>query len=98
MHTHHSTPQIHSLATPILAVLILLVIVAPLFRAGNTPLALLALQWLAITLLTLSFWSPKDLRLSGLEIGLLLLLLLTPLLYLVPLPAPLVDSLPGREL
>ncbi|MCK7575657.1 MAG: hypothetical protein MZV65_07050 [Chromatiales bacterium] len=86
------------MAKSILAVLILLVIVAPLFRGGNTPLASLALQWLAITLLTLSFWSPKDIRLSGLEIGLLLLLLLAPLLYLMPLPAAFVDSLPGREL
>lgn len=95
MHTHHSTPQLHALAKPILAVLILLVILAPLFRAGNTSLAL---QWLAIALLTLSFWSPKEIRLSGLEIALLLLLLLTLLLYLLPLPAVLVDSLPGREL
>lgn len=98
MHAHHSTSQIHPLAKPILAVLILLVLVAPLFRAGNTPLASLALQWLAIALLTLSFWSPKDIQLSRLEIGLLLLLMLVPLLYLVPLPAALVDSLPGREL
>lgn len=98
MHTPHPTPPAHTLAKPILATLILLVIAAPLFRAGNTPLASLALQWLAIALLTLSVWSPKDIRLSGLEISLLLLLLFTPLLYLIPLPAALIDSLPGREL
>lgn len=98
MPAHHSTNQIHPLAKPILAVLILLVFLAPLFRGGNTPLASLALQWLAIALLTLSVWSPKDIRLSALEIGLLLLILLAPLLYLAPLPAAFVDSLPGREL
>jgi O-antigen ligase len=95
----HSTPQIHPLAKLVLAVLILLVLVAPLFRAGNTPLASLALQWLAIALLTLSLWSPKDVvRLNGLEFGLLLSLLITPLLYLAPLPSVFVDALPGREL
>lgn len=40
MHTYRLTPQIHALAKPIPALLIL----TPLFRAGNTPLALIPLD------------------------------------------------------
>lgn len=98
MTSHSPTSPSHPLAKPILVVLTLLVALAPLFRAGHTPLASLALQWLAIVLLTLTFWSPKGVGLTRLETSFLILLLLAPLLYLIPLPAAFVDGLPGRDL
>jgi len=85
------------LIRPILWLLIAILIVTPLFRAGLTPLAALLSQLLAAGLLLVSLWSPQRLALTGLEWLAILLLLLAPLLYLVPLPAGLVEGLAGRE-
>lgn len=85
------------MAVASLVLLVALLLFTPLFRAGTTPLPALTAQLLALGLLVLSLWSPKRLALSGAEIGVLVLLLLTPWLYVMPLPADWVASLPGRE-
>ncbi|MEA3413473.1 MAG: O-antigen ligase family protein [Pseudomonadota bacterium] len=75
----------------------LLLIVAPLFRAGNRPLPLMLLEFCALAILLLVLWSPRrERRMSpGIRLSLLALFLL-PLLYLVPLPEFLWQALPGR--
>ena len=95
-----TTSDPHKQNAQALAVLVLLaalLLFTPLFRAGTTPLPALTAQLLALGLLVLSLWSPKRLALSGAEIGVLVLLLLTPWLYLLPLPADWAAALPGRE-
>lgn len=88
----------HPLSKAILALLIVLLVIAPLFRAGNTPLASLMLQWLGIVILVATLWTPRAVPLSRVEIGILLLLVLVPILYLIPLPGAFVNGLPGRDL
>jgi O-antigen ligase len=88
----------HPLSKAIIALLIVTLVLAPLFRAGNTPLASLFLQWLGIVILVVTLWAPRAVALSRLEIGILLLLVLTPILHLIPFPAAFVDALPGRDL
>lgn len=85
------------LIRPILWLLIAILIITPLFRAGLTPLAAVLSQLLAVGLLTVSLWSPRRLELRPFEWLVVLLLLLVPLLYLIPLPASLVEGLPGRS-
>ncbi len=88
----------HPLAKTILILLIGMVFVAPIFRAGTTPLASLMLQWLALAVLIATLWNPRDVALSRVEWGILLLLVLTPVIYLIPLPVSFVDAMPGRDL
>jgi O-antigen ligase len=76
----------------------LIIVIAPLFRAGATPLAALALQWLGIALIVLALWTPRAASLSRLEILLIFGLVLTPLLYLLPLPADWIGGLASREM
>ena len=78
--------------------LVALLIFAPLFRAGNRPLPLLALELLALVLLAWRFWSPPTggLPLSRMAWGFLTLLFLLPLAQLLPTPMTLWASLPGR--
>ncbi|MDG4594403.1 MAG: O-antigen ligase family protein [Candidatus Contendobacter sp.] len=90
--------QPHPLARPILALLVILLIAAPLFRGGATPLASLALQMLALLILTAALWHPHALPLTRLELGLVLALPLTVLAYLIPLPTAAVNALPGHAL
>lgn len=68
---------------------------APLFRAGLAPLPLLALELLAISLLGVALWNPGKISIKAMEIIALLLIILLPLLYLVYLPAGLLDGVPG---
>lgn len=75
----------------------LILILAPLFRSGKPPLAILALELLAVCLLVLVLWHPGKRLLSGWETTALALLLVLPLLYLIPLPPDLADWLPGRQ-
>ncbi|MCF7994376.1 MAG: O-antigen ligase family protein [Chromatiaceae bacterium] len=93
----HTRKAENPLIRPILWLLIAILIVTPLFRAGLTPLAALLSQLLAVGLLSVTLWSPRRLELRPIEWLFIFLLLLTPLLYLIPLPATLVASLPGRE-
>lgn len=75
----------------------LLLIVAPLFRAGNRPLPLMLLEFFALAVIILAFWSPtRERRLSPGIRWSLLVLFLFPLLYLIPLPGFLWQALPGR--
>jgi O-antigen ligase len=78
--------------------LVALLIFAPLFRAGNRPLPLLALELLALALLTWRFWSPSPagLPLSRVAWSFLALLFLLPLAQLLPTPITLWATLPGR--
>jgi O-antigen ligase len=78
--------------------LLLLLVFAPLFRAANRPLPLLALELGAVLLLCVLLWNPGSLK--RLPVPLLLLgsaLALVPLLQLMPLPVGLWGGLPGRE-
>jgi hypothetical protein len=86
------------LAAPIFWLLVALIIFTPLFRAGATPLAALVSQLLSVAVLALVLWSPKRLSLTWPELLVLILLLLVPVLYLVPLPSAWVDAMPGRAL
>jgi len=70
---------------------------APLFRSGMPALVVLALELLAVVLLVIVLWRPRpDLhgRLQGLALGLLFAI---PVLYVVPLPAWVMEWLPGRD-
>jgi len=93
-----SKANTHPLAKPVVILIALLLLLAPLFRAGNTPVASLMLQWLALAVLVASLWAPRALPLSRGETAFILLLALTPLLYLIPLPTTFIDALPGRDL
>jgi O-antigen ligase len=76
-----------------------LLLVAPLFRAGNRPLPLLLIELLALGLLLVLLWSPR--RLAGVPVPLKVLgaaMLVLPLLYLIPLPEFLWSLAPGRDL
>lgn len=88
----------HPLATPVLILLLILAVFTPLFHGGLTPLAGLVSQLIALALLTLVLWAPSRLVLRPPEAILLVLLLLVPVVYLLPLPAQWIDALPGRTL
>ena len=72
-------------------------VLAPLFRSGMPALAVLTLEVLGVVLLALVLWRPRPGLLGRAEAIALVLLVAVPLLYLVPLPAPLAQLLPGRE-
>ncbi|KAA1188915.1 O-antigen ligase family protein [Pseudohalioglobus sediminis] len=76
--------------------LMAMLLLAPLFRSGKTPLALLVLELLALFALALLLWRPRVIAVSGLEKLLLLALLALPLLQLLPLPGLSRLSLPGQ--
>ncbi len=82
----------------LLGLLALLLVIAPLFRAGLLPLASMALQLLALGILVAALWSARAPQLSPLEIALLAALPASVILYLIPLPAAWIDALPGRAL
>ncbi|MFB1490598.1 MULTISPECIES: O-antigen ligase family protein [unclassified Thiocapsa] len=88
----------HPFSKAIIGLLIVTLVLAPIFRAGNTPPASLMLQWLGIVILVVTLWTPRAVPLSRVEIGVLLLLGLVPVLYLIPLPGAFVNGLPGRDL
>lgn len=74
-----------------------LLLLAPLFRSGKVPLAVLALELLALAALAWLLWQPDWRRLcTRLEAGLLLALLAVPLLQLLPLPGVSRLGLPGQ--
>lgn len=75
-----------------------MLLVAPLFRSGQPPLAVLLLEILGLALLVLVLWSPHRQMLRGSEWLGLLLLAAVALAFLVPLPEGVVGYLPGREL
>lgn len=76
-----------------------LLILAPLFRAGNRPLPLLTMELIALALLALWFWRPTT---GGVPLPrtmkwFLAILFLLPLMQLLPMPMFFWDSLPGRS-
>ncbi|VFM95075.1 MAG: O-Antigen ligase [Candidatus Kentron sp. G] len=87
------TRTFDSLTWPLAALLLF----APLFRSGQPPLAQLVLQLGALALIAIAVWSRA--RVTGMmrsEWLALSLLLITPLLFLVPLPASWAAMLPGQ--
>lgn len=80
-----------------LLVLILLLIGAPVFRGGLSPLALMVLEIQGAMLIGLVLWRPLPQGFGVLERLTLVLLFVIPLLYLIPLPVDLSSWLPGRE-
>lgn len=76
-----------------------LLVFAPLFRAGNRPIPLMVIEFLALALLLALLWEPQRLQRLPVEYkALAAALLLLPPLYLIPLPEALWRSLPGRDL
>jgi len=86
-----------SAATANFWILSVMLVCAPLYRGGNRPLPLLALELLAYLLIVLSLMRPlwKD-HVSIIMRGTLLVTALMPLVYLVPIPQALWLELPGR--
>lgn len=79
-------------------VLAVILLFAPLFRAGNRPLPLMALEIAALVLLVI-YWIPGSGRreLSIAEVALVGGILFVPLLQFIPLPPALwAEMLPGR--
>lgn len=82
----------------VLFLLGLLMFVAPLFRSGKIPLALLVLELLSLLILALLLWERSAIaRISRLQLLALMGLMALPLFYLLPLPFGLAESMPGRE-
>lgn len=74
-----------------------LMFLAPLFRSGKIPAALILLEIVAVALLVALWWTPAESRkLSWGHIIAVISLMLVPLLYLIPLPAEFAQMLPGR--
>lgn len=79
--------------------LVVLLVFAPLFRAGNRPFPLMVMELLALALLGWRFWRPPA---TGQPLpravwSLLVLLFLLPLWQLLPTPATTWAHLPGRS-
>lgn len=77
----------------------ILLIVAPLFRAGNRPIPVMVLELLGVFILLWVLWNrenriviPKSLY------GFVLALFLTPVTYLLLFPVGFIENLPSREL
>ncbi len=89
----------HPLQRSVAILLASLLVLAPLLRSGNTPLALLTLEVLALALLGLLAWQPGSWqRLTRLQRWAVGGLAAVPLLYLLPLPSALAAFFPGREM
>ncbi|MEP5568716.1 MAG: O-antigen ligase family protein [Halioglobus sp.] len=74
-----------------------LMLLAPLFRSGKVPLAIMLLELIAIAGLALVLWQrPRAAQLRRVEWLMLLALLIVPLLQLLPLPGLSRLSLPGQ--
>ncbi|QFU74629.1 O-antigen ligase domain-containing protein [Halioglobus maricola] len=77
--------------------LLALMLLAPLFRSGKVPLAVMALELLALLGLALVLWQgPRGVQLRRVEWTMIAALLLVPLLQLVPIPGLSRLSLPGQ--
>lgn len=84
-------------ATGIFILLALLLVVAPLFRGGNRPLILMFLELATLVLAAMLFARPTfKAHLSAAFLASLLLLLLYPTFYLIPLPGDWWAALQGR--
>lgn len=78
--------------------LFFLLLLAPIIRGGNRPLALLCLEMLGLLLLVGLFIKPGGLsRVSKWSLGFVLTLFLIPLIYLIPIPFSLWEQLPGHQ-
>ncbi len=74
-----------------------ILVFAPLLRPSQSALALSVLELLSVFLLAIILWRPRRNLITRPEAIVLILLFVLPLLYLIPLPAGLVERLPGRE-
>ena len=82
----------------ILALSILLITLAPLFRAGNRPIPLLILEIIGLAILLSLFWNFDALRKTPKALwALVITIIATPLVYLMPSP-DIIENLAGREL
>lgn len=79
-------------------IIALLFLVIPILYSGRTLESLFILEAAALILLLLVFWTNHwRTHISKLSLVLLLLIFITPLLYLIPLPYEWWIELPGRE-
>ncbi len=75
-----------------------LMFLAPLFRSGKIPSALILLEIVAVAILVVLWWTPAESRkLSWGHIAALTGVVILPLLYLIPLPVEIAQMLPGRD-
>jgi O-antigen ligase len=70
---------------------------APLLRIGQSALTLPVLETLSVLLLAVVLWRPRGNLVAKSQALALTLLITIPVLYLLPLPATLVEWLPGRQ-
>lgn len=75
-----------------------LLVFAPLMRSGQTAMAQLLMELLAIGLLAAAFWGQGQSPIRHTERWVLVLLFVYPVAYLLPWPAGWAAWLPGREL
>jgi len=74
-----------------------LLFLAPLFRAGKIPSALLLLELLSLAILAILWWNRFDTgKLGRWQVFALSGLLILPLIFLIPFPAFVTEVLPGR--
>ncbi len=77
---------------------VLILLFAPLFRAGNLPLPLLLLELISLCILVLMLMRPSELlRLTVMQLVMLGGMVVLPVLMLIPVPAASWQQLPGRE-
>lgn len=74
-----------------------MLVFAPLFRAGQPPIPLLIMQITAVGVLFVTLWKPAPDTFTSREVIVIVLLLLFPILWIVPLPGLHLEWLPGRE-
>ncbi len=82
---------------PLRVLLLAVLLFAPIFRAGQAPLALMTLEIAAVLMLVGALWFGRPFQLLTREIIGLALLAALPLLYLIPIPFAALEHLPGRE-
>jgi len=82
---------------PLFCLLAAILIFAPLFRAGNSPIPLMMLEWSALAVFALVALDTRGLRqISTTQVVAVILILLLPILFLIPIPQDLWFQLPGR--
>ncbi len=83
---------------PVFLAVALLLVFAPIFRAGNLPLPLIGIELISLVVLLLLVFYSDSLKSSHRPpVYALLAMLAVTALYLIPLPISVWGALPGRE-
>ncbi len=82
----------------IFALVVILLVLAPLFRGGNRPIALMLIELLGLALLLLMISQPQRILVIPRYLRYFIVIFVSiPLLYLIPIPIDWWAVLPGRE-